>query len=130
MAQGKVYKAIYLALKNWYEPTREGLDLFNRMLTPRQFGFAANLPIIDSRIAINRMLSYYIEQLGRLQPLLAQILFRRFQHQESIKQIAYKLKISEDHLNRGQKTAIIYLVGLIDDEEMRQRADQAEVLEK
>jgi len=126
MAQGKVYKAIYSALKNWYEPTGEGLDLFNRMLTPRKFGFASNLPIIDSRIAINRMLSYYIEQLGRLQPLLAQILFRRFQDREPIKQIAYSLKISEDHLNRGQKTAIAYLVGLIDDEEMRQRAGQAE----
>jgi len=129
MAQGKVYKAVHTALKKWYEPTREGLDLFNRMLTPRHFGFAANLPIIDSRIAINRMLSYYIEQLGRLQPLLAQILFRRFQHREPLKQIAYRLKISEDHLNRRQRTAIAYLVGLIDDEEMRRRADQAGVVE-
>jgi len=109
------------ALRLWDRPTREGLDIFTGMVLPTEYGLKEDLSIINSRLALDTMLSAYIFQLGRLQPGLAKILILRFKEKESAKAIACKLNISIDHLNRNQRLAIYYLAGLIFDEETRRR---------
>jgi hypothetical protein len=122
ISKGKVQRAIHRALKHWGTPTRQGLDVFTQMLVPVRYGFSVDLPIVDGRVAINRMLSTYIHQLSRLQPKLADILISRFKAGESTKQVAFRLHASQEQINRMQRLAILYLAELIYDEETRRRA--------
>ncbi len=124
LSRGEARRSIYLALKHWATPTRLGMDVFTPMQVPTRYGFTPDLPIVDAREAINRMLSAYILQLGRLQPKLADLLIRRFTHGETIKELALRLHASQEQVNRMQKLAIVYLAELIYDDEMRQRAQK------
>ncbi len=81
------------------------MEVFQQMTVPLGYGFKPDLPIVDSRVAINRMLLAYIHQLGRLQPRLADILISRFKHGETIKQVAFRLHVSQEQINRWQKLA-------------------------
>ena len=76
----------------------------------------------DTYLAINDMLTAFIEQLSKLQPLLAEVLTLRFKEKKETKEIAYRLNVSEDQVNRYQRTGIIYITGLLYDEEIRQIA--------
>lgn len=100
-------------------PSRDGLDLFARLHTPRKFGYYPKSSIIDERIAINNMLMHFMAQIAKLKPDWVEILKRRFRDKDSIKRIAYKMHISEDHLNRIQRDAIKLIAELIEDEERR-----------
>ena len=117
-----VRKAVHRALRLWYRPTREGFEIFTEMLVSHDYGLKNDLSIIDSRIAINDMLTAFIEQLSKLQPLLAEVLTLRFKEKKETKEIAYRLNVSEDQVNRYQRTGIIYITGLLYDEEIRQIA--------
>lgn len=123
MAKGKTkketYKAVHLALRNWRKPNRDGLDFFAHLQTPRTFGFFPNSSIIDQRIAIDAMISHFMQQIARLAPESTEILERRFKDKDSIKRIAYTMHMSEDNLNRIQRNAIKLLAELFDDEERR-----------
>ena len=90
-----------------------------QMKVAQKYGFNERVAIIEGRIAINNMLSAYINQLARLQPLLAQLLFRRFKHKQSIKQVAFDMHLSVEQINRLQKQAIIFIADLIYDDETR-----------
>jgi hypothetical protein len=65
------------------------------------------------------MLFAYILQLEKLQPLLAQVLIRRYKYRDSIKSISFSMNVSVDQINRLQRTGIKYLGELIYDDEMR-----------
>ncbi len=86
---------------------------------PREFGLKADTRIIDCRIAVNAMLKAYIADLGRLQPLLTEILARRFYQREATKKIAHDLNVSQEQINRLQHHGIAYLAGLIYDDEVK-----------
>lgn len=119
MAKGKTYKAVHQALRNWHNPNRDGLHLFAHLYTPRTFGYYPNSSIIDGRIAIDNMLKYFMDQIAKLKPYWTEILERRFMDKDSIKRIAHRMHISEDHLNRSQADAIKLIAELIEDEERR-----------
>ncbi len=104
------------------EPTREGMEIFAQLKISKANGFTNQLPIVDSRFALNDMLLAYIEKLGRLKPKVAEVLIRRFRNEQTIKQIAYELHFSVDQTNRLQHDGIRYLAGLILDDEIRQWA--------
>jgi hypothetical protein len=118
----KLRRAVYKALKHWDLPSREGTEIFMRLKVAQSYGLRPNLHIVDCRIALDRMLTAQIEQLRKLQPVLANILIRRFQDKEGIKSIALKMSMSEEQINRKQKSGIIFLSEFIYDEELRQRS--------
>lgn len=124
LSRGKARRAVHQALKHWATPTRLGMEAFTRLWVPARYGFTPDLPIVDARVAINRMLSAYIFQLGRLQPKLAYLLISRFKQGETIKQVAFRLHASQEQVNRMQKLAIIYLAELIYDDEIRRRKSE------
>ena len=119
LPKGKVLRGVNNALKLWDHPSRKGLDVFRQMKVAQKYGFNERVAIIEGRIAINNMLSAYINQLARLQPLLAQLLFRRFKHKQTIKQVAFDMHLSVEQINRLQKQAIIFIADLIYDDETR-----------
>jgi hypothetical protein len=119
--RGKLPQAVHEALRNWYQPTGVGLDIFSTMVISRDYGLIKGLPIVDRRIAVNNLLSAYIAQLGRLQPILAQILTRRFMKRETAKEIAQSLNVTHSHLNRQQRKGIIHIAELVYDDESRRR---------
>jgi len=119
ITKGKVIAAVHKGLKAWEKPTREGMELFATLNVARKHGLDHNLSIVESRIAINRMLLTYIGQLERLQPLLAQVLIRRYKYGDSIKSVSFSMNVSVDQINRLQRMGIKYLGELIYDDEMR-----------
>ena len=84
----------------------------------QRFGYRKDLPIVDTRLAVDQMLLTYIEQLARLRPDSAQILLQRFKDRTEIKRIAFNLHLSEEQVNRRQQQAINFLAGLLYDEEV------------
>lgn len=115
----KFNKAIHRALKLWNVPTLEGLDMFAALQVSKLYGFQPNSHIVDRRLAVNHILESELVQLARLQPVLANILLRRFKGGEAIKRIAFSLGVSEEVVNRSQKEAIGYLAIFLMDEEFR-----------
>jgi len=122
LSRGLLQKAVHKALRLWDMPTRDGLEILTELIISRKYGLKYDSSIIDSRIAINDMLTAFIEQLSKLQPLLAEVLTLRFKEKKETKEIAYRLNVSEDQVNRYQRTGIIYITGLLYDEEIRQIA--------
>ncbi len=119
LTKGKVIKDVHEGLKSWDEPTRDGMEIFAHLKVARKFGFKNNLSIVESRIAMNNMLFAYIIQLERLQPLLAQVLIRRFKYKDSAKKVAYSMNVSIDEINRRQRKGINYISEFIYDDEIR-----------
>lgn len=111
------YSVVHRALKDWNLPSKKGLEAFNEMLVPREFGYHKYLPIVAKRMKINQMMLFFIQELGLLQPVQTQILTRRFLQLELIKKIAISLNLSEEQVNRLQKSAIKFVVELILDRE-------------
>lgn len=122
LSRGNLRRAIHKALRLWDLPTREGLEVFTQMLVPSEFGLKVDSRTIDSRIAINSMLKAYIDDLGRLQPHLVEILTRRFYQREATKILANDLNFSQEQINRLQKHALVYLAELIYDDEVMLRS--------
>src|SRR3990172_3195383 len=58
--KGKVIEAVHKNLKAWEKPTREGMDLFAQHNVALKYDLDPNLSIVESRIAVNRMLLTYI----------------------------------------------------------------------
>ena len=126
LSKGKVTKAVHKGLKSWDIPTRDGMELFAQLKVARKFGYTPNLSIVESRIAINNMLFAYIIQLERLQPVLAQVLIRRYKYKDSTKKVAYSMNVSADQINRMQREGINYVAEFIyDDETRRSRKKKA-----
>lgn len=119
LSKGKLIKAVHKSLKSWDAPTRAGTELFGELEVAREFGFSPNLSIVDARMAINKMLFAYILQLERLQPLIAQVLIRRYKFKDSAKKAAYSMNVSIDQINRLQRQGINYVSDLIYDDETR-----------
>ena len=119
LSKGKVTKAVHKGLKSWDIPTRDGMELFAQLKVARKFGYTPNLSIVESRIAINNMLFAYIIQLERLQPVLAQVLIRRYKYKDSTKKVAYSMNVSADQINRMQREGINYISDFIYDDETR-----------
>ena len=120
LSKGKIRKAVQKALRCWDEPTRAGTEILAELKVARKFGYKANSSIVDSRIAISNMLFAYIIQLERLQPLIAQVLIRRYKFKDSTKKVAYSMHVSLDHINRLQRMGINYISEFIYDDETRQ----------
>jgi hypothetical protein len=95
------------------------MELFAQLKVARKFGYTPNLSIVESRIAINNMLFAYIIQLERLQPVLAQVLIRRYKYKDSTKKVAYSMNVSADQINRMQREGINYISDFIYDDETR-----------
>ncbi|MBX3046963.1 MAG: hypothetical protein KF698_08215 [Anaerolineales bacterium] len=72
-------------------------------------------------MTLNRMLTFYMDQLARLQPQLSRMLIRRFINQETMIEIAYKMNLSPETGNRWQTKAINYLTEMIWDDELLER---------
>ena len=119
-SKGKIVKAVHKGLKSWDEPTRDGTEIFAQLKVARKYGLKASSSIVDSRIAISNMLFAYIIQLERLQPLIAQVLIRRYKFKDSTKKVAYSMHVSLDHINRLQRMGINYISEFIYDDETRQ----------
>ncbi|MEX2161646.1 MAG: hypothetical protein WD751_06985 [Anaerolineales bacterium] len=115
----EIRRAVHKALRQWDQPTRAGLETFAQMKLPREFGFEQDLPIVECRLTINKMLLFYIDQLGRLQPDLAKLLTLRFAQKAPVKKLAFQLSVSIDQVNRLQRIGITFLAGLVYDEERR-----------
>lgn len=124
--KGKVIEAVHKNLKAWERPTREGMELFAKLNIARKHGLGPNLSIVESRIAMNRMLLTYIGQLERLQPLLAQVLIRRYKYRDSIKSVSFSMNVSVDQINRLQRMGIQYLGEIIYDDEVRMGKQKGE----
>lgn len=90
MAKGKTHKAIHKALKSWDLPNRDGMELLAHLRTPMTFGYYPNTSIIEERLAINKMLVFYLEQIAKLRPQWSEIIFRRFRDKDSIKGLPFK----------------------------------------
>jgi hypothetical protein len=119
LSKGKVAEAVHKGLKSWDIPTRDGMELFAQLKVARKFGYTPNLSIVEGRIAISNMLFAYIIQLERLQPVLAQVLIRRYKYKDSTKKVAYSMNVSADQINRMQREGINYISEFIYDDETR-----------
>ncbi len=78
--------------------------------------------LVDTRMALNQMLNAYLDQLARLQPQLSRILIRRYINQETMGEICYQLKVSQETGNRWQAKAIEYVTELIWDDELLEQS--------
>ncbi len=118
LSQTQRRRAVLKALQAWHEPSRKEMRLFIQLKIAEKHGFNKNLPIVEARFALNAMLAFYIEQLGRLRPDLATLLLERFREMETIKQIALRRHKSKDQMNNLQREAVGYLAELIYDDEV------------
>lgn len=114
-------KAVQTAFQKRNDPSGEGMKFFEKLKISITYGFSKDLPIVERRLALNRMLFAYNEQLGRLQPTLAQVLNMRFGDERSIRNVSFSLHLSTDRINRMQRDAINFLADLILDDETRLR---------
>lgn len=105
--KAQLRKYVHQALTNWYLPSREGTEPFIVMAIAQRHGLTQRLSIIDTRMALNRMalnrmLTFYMDQLARLQPQLSRILIRRYINQETMSEIAYKMSLSQETATAGR----------------------------
>lgn len=116
-------RALHKALRAWNRADGQALEPLSRYLLFRRRGLGSQSAFTarDRRVA-NRLLSAAIEQLGRRNSLLADLLRHRFIGGESILQLAFRLALSADQVNRRQREAISALAHLLHSEELALRA--------
>ena len=124
LSKGNLKNAVHKCLRSWDEPTRDGTEIFAQLKVARKFGLKTSSSIVESRIAINEMLSAYTTELERLQPVIAQVLIRRYKFKDSTKKVAYSMHVSLDHVNRLQRMGINYISEFIYDDESRRTRKQ------
>lgn len=121
-------KAIHQALRGWNLSDQKDLDFFDGFLMLRVSGFRAGLTATKKRLLVKQSIEDCLGQLKEQQPLQAEILSRRFLHDEPAQQIALSVSVSQDHLNRRQREAIESLAQIWLEKEELARADQSENL--
>jgi hypothetical protein len=110
--------AVHKGLKGINNPTRTGFEPFYKLKIASHFSFTKDVPVIQARKNLNRMLEYYVDQLNSLQPILADVMRLRFFEGKSIKWIAGKYHVSVDQVNRLQRQGIRYVAYQFYDDEL------------
>ena len=123
-----VQVAVAAALKNWRnldhapQDTLEGL-----LLTQEERRKVQGNGPTARRLATNRVLLNSIDLLQQQNPLGAQILSRRFMDDQTILEVAYQLKLSEDQIKRRQRDALDDLIEIIWGQEVALRHNQGQI---
>ncbi len=119
------YEQVQTALKGWYSSLDAPDALFNELMLMRvRLHGSANGQ--QRRFVINQIIEGGIEQLGKRNQRSAIILQKRFQDNDTIAQVAVSLNLSDDQVNRRQKSAIDQLCETLDEQEAALRQTLAE----
>lgn len=121
-SKSQLRKHVFNAFRNWYLPSRAGTEPFLELEIAQHYGLKRRMRLVDTRMALNQMLNAYLDQLARLQPQLSRILIRRYINQETMGEICYQLKVSQETGNRWQAKAIEYVTELIWDDELLEQS--------
>jgi hypothetical protein len=119
------------ALKAWYTPGGNTEDLLSDFLIVQeehQVSASPEAPAVD-RLATNRVLTAGIDELGRQDSQLAQVLQLRFVEKQKLWAVANAMAVSEQTVSRLQKKAVQQLANLIGGRETASRTKLAQEVE-